>query len=157
MLLVRTIARMTDADHLTWNAPDSDHPGRVAARRSLAAVAAGDIDAWLAVYTPDAVVEDPVGPSMFDPEGTGHRGHDALRAFWHTAIASVDSFHFTIHDSFANGDTCANVATFTTRFADGTVIDTDLITVYTVNDAGLITSMRAHWEPERSMATARKE
>ena len=64
---VRTIAPMSDADHLTWNAPDSDHPGRLAARRSLAAVAAGDIEAWLAVYTPDALVEDPVGPSMFDP------------------------------------------------------------------------------------------
>ena len=150
---------MTNADasdHLTWNAPDSDHPGRVAARRSLAAVAAGDVDAWLAVYTPDAVVQDPVGPSMFDPEGNGHQGHEALRAFWAMAIASVDRFHFTIHDSFANGDTCANVATFTATFADGTVVDTDLVTVYTVNDDGLITSMRAHWEPDRAMATARK-
>jgi len=143
-------------DAITWNAPDSDHPGRVAARRSLEAVAAGDVDAWLAVYTPDAVVEDPVGPSMFDPEGKGHRGHDALRAFWALAIESVDTFHFTIHDSFANGSTCANVATFTASFADGTIVDTDLVTVYTVDDDGLITSMRAHWEPERAMATARK-
>lgn len=142
---------------ITWNAPDSEHPGRVACRRSLAAVAAGDRDAWLAAYADDAVVEDPVGPSMFDPEGLGHRGHDALRAFWDAAIASVDRFHFTIHDSFVNGDSCANVATFTTTFADGTVIDTDLVTVYTVDENGLITSMRAHWEPQRAMATARKE
>jgi ketosteroid isomerase-like protein len=144
-------------DAITWNAPDSDHPGRVAARRSLNAVAAKDLDAWLAVYAPDAVVEDPVGPSMFDPEGKGHRGHDGLRAFWETVIATVDAYRFTIHDSFANGNVCANVATFTTTFADGTIVDTDLITVYTVDDDGLITSMRAHWEPERAMATARKE
>jgi steroid delta-isomerase len=147
---------MGNTEAITWNAPDSDDPVRVAARRSLEAVAAGDVEAWLAVYAPDAVVEDPVGPSMFDPEGKGHRGHDALRAFWDMVIAGVDSFHFTIHDSFANGNTCANVATFTATFADGTIVDTDLITVYLVDDDGLITSMRAHWEPERAMATARK-
>lgn len=85
-----------------------------------------------------------------------HRGHAAIRALWDAAIASVHRFHFTIHDSFANGSACANVATFTTAFADGTVIDTDLVTVYTVNTEGLITSMRAHVEPERAMATARR-
>ena len=44
----------------------------------------------------------------------------------------------------------------TATFADGTIVDTDLVTVYTVDDDGLITSMRAHWEPDRAMATARK-
>ena len=43
-------------------------------RASMAAVEAGDREAWLALFSDDAVVEDPVGPSMFDPEGTGHRG-----------------------------------------------------------------------------------
>jgi ketosteroid isomerase-like protein len=142
---------------ISWNAPDSDHPGRIAAKRSLAAVADHDVDAWLAVYAPDAVVQDPVGPSMFDPEGQGHHGHDGLRAFWDTVIATVDTYRFTIHDSFANGSTCANVATFTTTVAEGTDVDTDLVTVYTVDDDGLITSMKAYWEPERAMATARKD
>ena len=28
-----------------------------------------------------------------------------------------------------------------------------MATIYTVNDDGLITSIRAHWEPDRAMAT----
>ena len=37
----------------------------------MAAVAAGDRSAWLALFADNAVVEDPIGPSMFDPEGAG--------------------------------------------------------------------------------------
>ncbi|MDP3968269.1 MAG: nuclear transport factor 2 family protein [Nocardioides sp.] len=146
-----------DADAITWNAPAGDHPARRASQRSYAAVSAGDLDRWLTVYAEDAVLEDPVGPSMFDPEGKGHRGHDGIRAFWELAIAPIETFAFVIHDSHANGSTCANVGTITTRFADGTVVDTDLVMVYTVDDDGRVASMRAFWEPERAMATARKE
>ena len=71
------------------------------------------------MYAEDAVLEDPVGPSMFDPEGNGHHGHEGIRAFWELAIAPIESFRFHIHDSHANGDTCANVGTITTRFPDG--------------------------------------
>lgn len=146
-----------EADAITWNAPEGDHPARRASQRSYAAVAAGDLDRWLTVYAEDAVLEDPVGPSMFDPEGRGHRGHDGIRAFWELAIAPIETFSFVIHDSHANGRTCANVGTITTRFGDGTVVDTDLVMVYTVDDDGRVASMRAFWEPERAMATARKE
>ena len=34
-------------------------------------MAARDKDAWLAVFADDAIVEDPIGPSHFDPEGKG--------------------------------------------------------------------------------------
>jgi len=108
------------------------------------------------VYAEDAVIEDPVGPSMFDPEGRGHYGHDGIRAFWKLAIEPIDSFRFVIHDSHANGNTCANVGTITTTFPDGGMVDTDLVMVYTVDDAGRVASMRAYWEPERAMATYRK-
>jgi steroid delta-isomerase len=53
--------------------------------------------------------------------------------------------------------TCANIGTITTRFADGTVVDTDLVMIYTVDAEGRVASMRAYWEPERAMATARQE
>ena len=46
-----------------------EHPARAAAQASMAAVAAGDRSAWLALFADNAVVEDPIGPSMFDPEG----------------------------------------------------------------------------------------
>ena len=103
------------------------------------------------MYAEDAVIEDPVGPSMFDPDGKGHHGHDGIRAFWELAIAPIETFHFTIHDSHANGSTCANIGTITTTFPDGGQVDTDLVMVYTVHDDGRVASMRAYWEPERAM------
>lgn len=148
---------MTLHEAITWNAPDAEHPARTASQRSYAAVAKRDLDEWLTVYAEDAVLEDPVGPSMFDPEGKGHRGHAGISAFWELAIAPIESFHFTIHDSHANGSTCANVGTITTTFPDGGRVDTDLVMVYTVDDEGRVASMRAFWEPERAMATYRKE
>ncbi|HEX8781619.1 MAG TPA: nuclear transport factor 2 family protein [Nocardioides sp.] len=147
---------LTDA--ITWDAPDGDHPARRASQRSYAAVARGDLEEWLAVYAEDAVVEDPVGPSMFDPEGQGHRGHEGIRRFWAAAIAPIESFRFHVRDSHANpgSNTCANVGTITTTFPDGGVVDTDLVMVYTVHEDGRVASMRAFWEPERAMATYRK-
>lgn len=44
-----------------------DRSARAAALRSRAAVQAGDREAWLALFTPEAVVADPVGASPLDP------------------------------------------------------------------------------------------
>jgi steroid delta-isomerase len=149
---------MISSDAITWNAPDDEHPARTAGQRSYAAVAKGDLDEWLTVYAEDAVIEDPVGPSMFDPDGKGHRGHDGIRAFWNLAIAPVDRFEFEINDSFANpeGHTCANVGRIKTTFADGSHSTTDLIMVYAVDDDCRVASMKAYWEPERAMASFTK-
>ncbi len=144
-------------ESITWNAPDGDHPARRACQRSLSAVARKAKDEWLALFSDDVVLEDPVGPSFFDAEGRGHHGKEGISAFWDMAIAPVVEFRFTVHDSFANGDACANVATFSTWLEDGTCVDTDLITVYRLAEDGRVRSMSAHWEVERTMATARKE
>ncbi|MFP5253001.1 MAG: nuclear transport factor 2 family protein [Actinomycetes bacterium] len=148
---------MIDSDAVTWNAPDEDHPARRASQRSAATVARGAKEDWLALFASDAVVQDPVGPSMFDPEGKGHHGHEGIGAFWDLAIAGVERFHFTIEDSFANGDSCANVGTITSVLADGTRVDTEGVFVYRVDEQGRITSIRAHWEVDRAMATIRRE
>ena len=46
-------------------------------------------ETWLALFADDAVIEDPIGPSPLDPEGRGHRGKEAIAAFWDLAIATV--------------------------------------------------------------------
>lgn len=138
-----------------WRAPDADHPARRASQLSYSAVARKAKEEWLALFADDAVLEDPVGPSFFDPEGRGHRGKEAIAAFWDLAIAPVETFHFVVRDSFANGNACANVGTFSTVLADGTRADTDLIAVYRLDAEGRIASMSAHWEVERTMATLR--
>ncbi|TDB94866.1 nuclear transport factor 2 family protein [Actinomadura sp. 7K534] len=143
-------------DAITWDAPDADHPARRAARASMTAVIGGRKDDWLRLFAPDALVEDPVGPSFLDPSGNGHRGHDAIGAFWDAFVSTIAGFRFTIADSFANGGCCANVATITTTMADGSTMTIDCVLIYTVDEAGLITSLRAHWEPDRAMATITK-
>ena len=146
---------MITSDAIIWNAPNDPHPAREASQRSYSAVAKGDLAEWLTVYAEDAVLEDPVGPSMFDPEGKGHHGHAGISAFWELAIASIDAFEFLITDSFANpgSNTCANIGSIKTSFADGSHTTTDLIMVYVVNDDGRVASMKAFWEPERTMAS----
>jgi hypothetical protein len=144
---------MIETPAVSWEAPDDDHPARRAAQRSMAAVAAGRKGDWLSLFTPDALVEDPVGPSMLDPEGKGHYGHDGIGKFWDQSVSLVGRYHFQVKGSFANGPCCANILTLLMTFGGGTTMTVDCVIVYTVNDDGLITSIRAHWEPDRAMAT----
>jgi len=120
----------------------------------MTAVAAGRKDEWLALFAPDAVVEDPVGSSLLDPEGKGHHGHDGIGRFWDRNFGAVSRFHFQVKDSFANGLCCANIAAITMWLGDaGATMTVDGVMIYTVNDDGRITSIRGHWEPDRAMAT----
>lgn len=129
-----------------------DHPARRAAHRSMAAAMAGDREGWLACFAPTAVVEDPVGPSPLDPAGDGHRGLDAIRAFWDETIAPM-GLRFEIRDSFACGPEVANVGTIHLTTADGAQGRTDGVFTYRVDEDGRVTSLRAHWELERTMAS----
>jgi steroid Delta-isomerase len=138
-----------------WSAPNGDHPARAASRRSMDAVSRGAKAEWLALFAPDAVVEDPVGPSIFDPNGTGHHGPDGLSAFWDATIGNADRIAFSVRDSFAAGDEVANVGTITSFLPDGSRLDAEGVFVYRVGSDGLIRSLRAFWEFERAMATLR--
>jgi len=124
-----------------------DHPARRVARASMAAVEAGDRQGWLGLFAPDAVVEDPIGPSMFDPEGEGHRGAEAIAAFYDTVVAS-GRIAFSIRESYAGGLECANVGTITTTLADGSRAIVEGIYTYRIDDAGQIVALRAYWEPD---------
>ena len=124
------------------------HPARDAARASMHAVEAGDRAAWLALFAPDAVVEDPIGPSMFDADGTGHRGADAIAAFYDNVIAT-GRVEFAIRESYAGGNECANVGTITTTLPDGSRAIVDGVYTYRVDDGGRVVALRAYWEPAR--------
>ena len=142
---------------VTWTASKTETPARVASWRSMEAVSSGKKDEWLALFAEDAVVEDPVGPSMFDAEGKGHHGKAAIAAFWDLAIATVERVEFAMHDSFAAGSECANVGVISAFLPGGARVDTEGVFVYNVGEDGLIKSMRAFWETERALATLRTE
>jgi ketosteroid isomerase-like protein len=119
------------------------------------AVTRRDKDTWLTLFAADAVVEDPVGPSMFDTEGKGHHGHEGIAAFWDLTIGMTERMQFDIRDSFAAGDEVANVGTITAFLPGGMRVDTEGVFVYRVDEHGLIRSLRAFWETERAIATLR--
>ena len=80
---------------------------------------------WLALFADDAVVEDPIGPSAFDPEGRGHRGPAAIAAFYDNVIAANESIRFDIRQSFLCGDEVANVGIIRIGFAGGAAVEVD--------------------------------
>jgi len=121
------------------------HPARNAARASMTAVEAGDRAAWLALFAPDAVVEDPIGPSMFDPDGQGHRGPDEIAAFYDNVIA-MGRIEFAIRESYAGGNECANVGTITTTLPDSSRAIVDGVYTYRVDHDGRVVALRAYWE-----------
>lgn len=113
-----------------WTATKEPHPAREASLASMHAVCRKAKDDWLALFAEDGVVEDPVGPSMFDAEGVGHHGHAAIGTFWDTAIAGVERFEFAVRDSFAAGWECANVGTISSFLPGGYRVDAEGVFVY---------------------------
>jgi len=128
------------------------HPARDAAIQSISCIETGDREGWLSLWHEDGLIEDPVGKSPLDPEGSGHRGIDAITRFFDRVIAPSE-LRFTIRQSFAAGDECANVGTITTRTKDGVVMRTELIMVYRVNSDGKLVSLRAFWEFDDTAAS----
>lgn len=108
-------------------------------------VSAGNKDAWLGLFADDAVVQDPVGVSPLDPTGLGHRGKEAIAQFWDMVIAAAD-IDFQIVSSHPAGDECANVVHMESKFSEELIVVVDMVVVYTANDAGEVTSLKAYWD-----------
>jgi steroid Delta-isomerase len=125
---------------------------RELAEASMAAVESGDRQGWLDLFAEDAVVEDPIGPSAFDPEGRGHRGNDAIAAFYDNVIGVNGSIRFTIHQSFLCGDEAANVGVIRITLAGGSAVEVDGIYTYKRSADGRIAALRAYWEPDQVRA-----
>ncbi len=127
--------------------PDETCTARDLARRSQAAVKAKDREAWLSLWAPDAIVQDPVGPSPFDPDGTGHRGHEAIAAFYDKVIAPNDLITFEIENSYLCGSEVADVGVIRTVLPGGThVAVVHGVYTYRSNGAGQLIALRAFWE-----------
>ena len=126
---------------------DSKHPARLAAWRSIDAVARGDKQAWLDNFSEDAVVRDPIGKSIIDPSGKGFRGKEAISGFWDEYIAKGRPM-FRLQASIVSGNECANVGTLMTQFENGMISSVYGVFTYRVNDEGKVTALRTYWEAE---------
>jgi len=121
------------------------------ARRSQAAVKAKDRAGWLSLFAPDAIVQDPIGPSPLDPAGAGHRGPEAIAAFYDTVIAPNDSITFEIADSYLCGNEVADVGIIRTVLPGGKhVAVVHGVYTYRSNGAGQLVALRAFWEFDKA-------
>lgn len=122
-------------------------PARIASIRSMQLSEAGDAEGWLALFADDAVVQDPYGPSPMDPEGRGHVGREAIGKFC-AAYIRPDAIRFEIRQTVSSGGACVNVGTIFTKQPGGVAGWNEVVNVYEVNDAGLITLLRSYWDFE---------
>ncbi|HQR03066.1 MAG: nuclear transport factor 2 family protein [Proteobacteria bacterium] len=134
------------------NAP---HPAQRASFVSPQMVKEKNKAAWLALFAENAVIQDPVGPSPLDPTGKGHQGKEAISRFWDMVIGD-GNFDFTIHQSYPCGDECANVWIGTNALPGGIRFETPMVTIYKVDAAGKILSLRAFWDSEKVAADLKK-
>jgi ketosteroid isomerase-like protein len=133
---------MTERNHLAVEAN----------KNSIKYAMAGDKEAWLALYTDDAVVCDPVGKSPMDPTGEGHHGKAAIEKFWDTVIGP-SNLDIRVEKRWTSGDFCCCVAQVARNdLGDGNYFDCDMLAIYEVNAEGKITRMAAHWDYEDTMA-----
>ncbi|MEH6588355.1 MAG: nuclear transport factor 2 family protein [Halioglobus sp.] len=124
---------------------DKPHLAVEANKKSIQYAMEGNKEAWLALYTDDAVVADPAGKSPMDPAGNGHRGKAAIEQFWDTVIGQAN-IEIRVDKRWTSGDyNCCVAQVATNDLGDGNFTDCDMLAVYEVNEAGLITRMAAHW------------
>jgi len=136
------------------NIDRENHPAVLAGRRSREAVEARDKAAWLANFAPDAVVEDPVGPSMFDEKGIGHSGADGLANFWDITIGTTEKIDFVFDKEIICGNEVAYIGKIVTRIG-GHISESHGVFTYKADDNGDLVALRAFWEVGATMATLR--
>lgn len=123
----------------------TEHLALKAHQASISLASAKDKQAWLALYAEDAVLQDPVGVSPFDPTGNGHQGKQAIEQFWDTVIGP-SNVSLSASKRLHSGDHhCAVLQTAVNTLDGGSRIELEMVATYAVNSAGKITEMRAYW------------
>jgi steroid delta-isomerase len=121
-------------------------PALTASQSSWRCVQAHDRAGWLALMADDVVIEDPIGKSVTNPDGTGVRGKDGVEAFFDTNIAA-NQLTITCEETFPSSspDEIAHILVLHSKFDNGLTSTVRGVFTYRVNDEGLIASMRGYW------------
>jgi steroid delta-isomerase len=121
-------------------------PALTASQNSWRCVQTHDKEGWLALMADDIVIEDPIGPSVTNPDGNGVRGKDAAAAFYDSNIAA-NNLRITCEETFPSSspNEIAHILVLRSRFENGFTSTVRGIFTYRVDDAGLLTNLRGYW------------
>jgi steroid Delta-isomerase len=151
LLITATANSRNDIQKEVGAVADDRATARDLARRSQAAVKVKDREGWLSLFAADAVVQDPIGPSPFDPAGDGHHGPEAIAAFYDMVIAPNELITFEIENSYLCGNEVADVGIIRTVLPGGRhVAVVRGVYTYRCNDAGQLVALRAFWEFDKA-------
>ena len=106
-----------------------------------AVASAKDIDAYVALFTPDAVQVDPY------PDGV-HTGRDEIRAFMSQSFAACETMTFDAVEVHPVADKAAIAFHITLTLVGGSTMHIRGVEVFTVTDDGLISAVEAYWGEE---------
>jgi len=115
-------------------------------QQSAERIAAKDREGWLALFSEHAIVEDPVGPSMFDPQGAGQRGKDAIAAFYDNVISMSEKVTMSFDRSIECGSEVARSGEISITLPDGKVGRVACVNLYKVGSDGKLVSLRSFWD-----------
>ena len=134
---------------MTQTAESQASPALNASQSSWRCVQAHDKEGWLALMADDVVVEDPIGKSVTNPDGTGVRGKEGVAAFYDSSIAPTQ-ITITCEETFPSSspDEIAHILVLHFEFEGGFTSKVRGVFTYKVNDAGLITNVRGYWNLE---------
>lgn len=124
-------------------------PAMAASQESWRCVQSHDRAGWLALMADDVVIEDPIGPSVTNPDGLGVRGKEALAAFYDAHIAA-NTLTVTCEETFPSSspNEVAHILVLRSRFEGGFTSAVRGVFCYRVNDDGKIANLRGYWNLE---------
>ena len=134
---------------------NKDNPAYLMSLKSREFVANHDKAGWLGMFAEHGIIEDPIGPSVLDPEGKGHSTPEARELFWDNNIANSD-IEYILHQSYTSHLECANIVTLNVVITmDGKKYSQQVngVFTYSVNEQGQLASLRGFWEFDEGMAT----
>lgn len=110
-----------------------------AIERYLAAVNSLDRTAYLACFSPEAVVLDPYG-------GRPSQGQEGLNKFFNGMERTWASFTMTAGRSYVSGNRVAFAWSVRATAKSGKTADFEGINVLTVGEDGLVTQLEGYWD-----------
>ncbi len=117
-----------------------------------------DKERWLGMWAEDGIIEDPIGPTMLDPDGKGHSTPEAREAFYDRNIANSD-IEYIIHETYTSHLECANIVTLNVLLnIDGKKYSQQVngVFTYACNEEGKLKALRGYWEFDEGAATLKE-